>query len=141
MITPDLIQVNTPIELKTIDRQAQNRQKTKTPRKYAKHGQSNLINPNKQAVDYADVLKSIVNPAFYDMYEGRQHHFSQVYTTNVLLFLDERGNIKSMKVNTSSGNKEFDQLALDVLSQSTPLPPPPKIVVDEGITWSFSNGR
>lgn len=105
------------------------------------HGAGN--NTKLKPVDlknYADKVKSVVDPIFYAMYQEQSGTFSKVYTTEVLLFPDKYGRILSMKVITRSGNPKFDSLALAALRDAGSIPAPPDQLIKEGIIWTFCNG-
>ncbi|GIL18194.1 MAG: hypothetical protein BroJett040_19450 [Oligoflexia bacterium] len=54
---------------------------------------------------------------------------------------DERGNLLSNDIYRSSGNPSFDEIALETVQKSAPVPPPPekfvRILSSEGILFGF----
>lgn len=114
-----------------------------TPPKPLIPGSGQNVNTIKKKIkleDYTDRVKSVVDPVFYKMYNLVQTHFIKKYTTEVLLFPTKSGRIATMKINHSSGNKEFDDLALKALMEVGVIPEPPPELITEGILWTFSNG-
>lgn len=51
--------------------------------------------------------------------------------------LDRVGNVLSMRVVKGSGDPAFDEAALAMLRRSNPVPPPPPLVADEGLTFTL----
>jgi periplasmic protein TonB len=51
--------------------------------------------------------------------------------------LDRSGHILSSKVARSSGDAAFDEAALAMLKRSDPVPTPPPLVADEGLTFTL----
>lgn len=47
------------------------------------------------------------------------------YRAQVRVMIDERGYVIDKKIQTSSGNPAFDDVVLDTIEKSSPLPPPP----------------
>jgi colicin import membrane protein len=100
---------------------------------------SELTGLNKlQAEDYyGDVYNHIMNnwsaPAYFK---------NRNLKTNVMVRLDENGNVLSKDIVKSSGNTGFDELVLNAIQKSSPVPPPPakfsRIVSVEGIMLRFS---
>jgi TonB family protein len=55
----------------------------------------------------------------------------------VSFVLDRTGRVLSSNVVKSSGDASFDAAALAMIQRSDPVPPPPPIVADEGLTFSL----
>jgi periplasmic protein TonB len=55
----------------------------------------------------------------------------------VSFVLDRIGHILSKRVAKGSGDSSFDAAALDMLQRSDPVPPPPPLIADEGLTFSL----
>lgn len=51
--------------------------------------------------------------------------------------LDRLGHVLSMKIVEGSGDPAFDQAALDMIKRSDPVPAPPPLIADEGLTFSL----
>ena len=51
--------------------------------------------------------------------------------------IDRTGHIISSTIVQGSGYPEFDQAALDMLKRSDPVPAPPPLVADEGLTFTL----
>jgi periplasmic protein TonB len=51
--------------------------------------------------------------------------------------LDRMGHVVSWRVVKSSGDAAFDAAALAMLQRSDPVPPPPPLVADEGLTFTM----
>jgi TonB family protein len=51
--------------------------------------------------------------------------------------LDRVGHVLSMRIVEGSGDAAFDQAALDMIKRSDPVPAPPPLVADEGLTFSL----
>jgi periplasmic protein TonB len=51
--------------------------------------------------------------------------------------LDRRGHLVTMSVTKSSGDPAFDDAALAMLRRSDPLPAPPPLVADQGLTFTL----
>ena len=51
--------------------------------------------------------------------------------------IDRTGHVISSKVVQGSGYPEFDQAALDMLKRSDPVPAPPPLIADEGLTFTL----
>ncbi len=80
------------------------------------------------------VDKSIAaNPELRAKFEG--------LNAEVELRLDRDGNVKGIWLPKRSGNKDFDQAAMDTLTNASPLPPPPEDLFKDGNTlkifWDF----
>jgi TonB family protein len=88
--------------------------------------------------DYADELKAKVDPIWYAKMQPIIPKLSRVYTTNVLLFLDKYGNVRSVKIMQSSGRSDIDQAALETFKEVGRLPKPPESLIKEGIIWDFT---
>lgn len=63
------------------------------------------------------------------------------YKAQVLLKIDDRGNILSRQIARSSGNPSYDEEVLATIDRSAPFPPPPEkfisIVMTDGILIGF----
>ena len=55
----------------------------------------------------------------------------------VAFTLDRLGHVVSSKIVRGSGDPAFDQAALAMMAKADPLPPPPPLVADEGLTFSI----
>jgi TonB family protein len=55
----------------------------------------------------------------------------------VSFVLDRTGHILSSSVVRSSGDASFDEAALAMLKRSDPVPPPPPLIADEGLTFTL----
>ncbi len=53
----------------------------------------------------------------------------------VLFTLDRRGHIVSASVKRSSGQSVFDEAALAMMKRADPVPAPPPVLADEGLTF------
>jgi len=49
--------------------------------------------------------------------------------------LDRVGHVISKRIVKGSGDPSFDAAALDMLQRSNPVPPPPPLVADEGLSF------
>ena len=63
----------------------------------------------------------------------------------VNLLLDRTGRVVSTSIAKSSGHAAFDEAAVAMVQRASPLPAPPPLVADEGLTFSlpvnFRSGR
>jgi TonB family protein len=50
--------------------------------------------------------------------------------------IDRTGHVLSASVVTGSGDKSFDDAAVAMVKRSDPVPPPPPLVADEGLTFT-----
>jgi periplasmic protein TonB len=55
----------------------------------------------------------------------------------VSFVLDRLGHIVSSQVVTGSGDQSFDNAAIAMLQRSDPVPPPPPLVADQGLTFTL----
>jgi periplasmic protein TonB len=55
----------------------------------------------------------------------------------VSFVLDRLGHVLSKRVVKGSGDAAFDAAALEMLQRSDPVPPPPPLVADDGLTFSL----
>jgi TonB family protein len=55
----------------------------------------------------------------------------------VSFVLDRTGRILSSNVVRGSGDASFDEAALATLRRSNPVPPPPPLVADEGLSFTM----
>lgn len=118
-------------------RPGENRRK-KSTKGDEKITQGSVNTPPVKLQDYADQLKSVVDPVWYAKVKSILPEVNTYFETNVLIFLDRDGNIVSVKIIKSSGNETFDNVATDTLKQISKLPKPPESLIKEGIIWSFS---
>jgi periplasmic protein TonB len=51
--------------------------------------------------------------------------------------LDRNGHVLSTRIVKGSGDTSFDDAALAMLQRSNPVPPPPPLVADEGLTFTL----
>lgn len=54
---------------------------------------------------------------------------------SVFFTLDRRGHVVSYSVKHSSGHQAFDDAALAMMKRADPVPPPPPVIADEGLTF------
>jgi TonB family protein len=54
----------------------------------------------------------------------------------VAFSIDRLGHLLSSKIVKSSGDVSFDEAALSMLKRSDPLPPPPPLVADDGLSFT-----
>lgn len=87
---------------------------------------------------YANQLKVVVDPVWYRNIAPYLGKTGKNYFTEVLIFLDKSGNVRSVKILKSSGYSEVDQVALNTFREIATLPKPPEVLVKEGIIWTFS---
>jgi protein TonB len=55
----------------------------------------------------------------------------------VNITLDRLGRVVSISIAASSGDPVYDQAALSMLRRSDPMPPPPPLVADEGLSFTM----
>jgi TonB family protein len=55
----------------------------------------------------------------------------------VSFMLDRLGHVVAKRIIKGSGDAAFDAAALDMLQRSDPVPPPPPLVADDGLTFSL----
>lgn len=55
----------------------------------------------------------------------------------VIFTLDRAGHVVTAQVSKSAGEPAFDNAALDMMKRSDPVPPPPPLVADEGLTFEI----
>ena len=55
----------------------------------------------------------------------------------VSFVLDRLGHVVAKRIIKGSGDAAFDAAALDMLQRSDPVPPPPPLVADDGLTFSL----
>ena len=55
----------------------------------------------------------------------------------VTFALDRTGHILSSSVTRSSGDASFDEAALAMLKRSDPVPAPPALIADEGLSFTL----
>ena len=55
----------------------------------------------------------------------------------VSFVLDRPGHVLSSSVVTGSGDPAFDAAALAMLQRANPVPPPPPLVADDGLTFTL----
>ena len=55
----------------------------------------------------------------------------------VSFVLDRMGHVISKRIVKGSGDAAFDAAALDMLQRSDPVPAPPPLVADDGLTFSL----
>jgi protein TonB len=51
--------------------------------------------------------------------------------------LDRMGHVVSSRIVKGSGDASFDQAALDMLQRSDPVPSPPELVAEEGLSFTM----
>ncbi len=51
--------------------------------------------------------------------------------------LDRAGHVLSASIVQSSGDKSFDEAALAMMRRADPVPPPPALVADDGLTFTM----
>lgn len=89
---------------------------------------------------YANQLKLAVDPVWYRNMQPYIQKNNKKYYTEVLILIDKRGNIKTVKVIKSSGYLEIDNVAIATLREVSVLPAPPTAIIKDGIIWEFSTG-
>jgi TonB family protein len=55
----------------------------------------------------------------------------------VSFVLDRVGNVLSTRIVKGSGDSSFDAAALAMLQRANPVPPPPPLVADQGLTFTL----
>jgi TonB family protein len=55
----------------------------------------------------------------------------------VSFVLDREGNVLSTRVTKGSGDSSFDTAALAMVRRANPVPPPPALVADQGLTFTL----
>jgi periplasmic protein TonB len=55
----------------------------------------------------------------------------------VSFVLDRMGHVLSERIDTGSGDPAFDDAALAMLKRADPVPPPPPLVADDGLTFTL----
>lgn len=89
---------------------------------------------------YALQVKAIVDPIFYakamPIYGGKKIYRE----TKLLIFVDEYGSIRGIKVLETSGDAKFDNLTVETFQEAAVLPNPPEVVIKEGIEWTLTVG-
>lgn len=63
----------------------------------------------------------------------RQQKAAEIY---VRFTLDRLGHVLSTSIEKSSGDSVFDQAALAMVRRSDPVPPPPPLVADDGLSFT-----
>ena len=74
------------------------------------------------------------------MKTGRSIASDSNHITSLEIFLDEKGEIVDVSVNSPSGVRELDNAAIKTFNQAGPFPNPPKGMLKQGkakIKWSF----
>jgi len=66
-----------------------------------------------------------------------ENHAAEGAQVVVSFALDRAGHVLSSRIVTGSGDPDFDAAALAMLERANPVPPPPPIVADEGLTFSL----
>lgn len=61
----------------------------------------------------------------------------QAATVVVNFALDRMGHVLSSRIVKGSGDASFDQAALDMLQRSDPVPAPPELVAEEGLSFTM----
>lgn len=56
---------------------------------------------------------------------------------HIVFTLDRTGHVLSARVAQTAGDPAFDDAALDMMKRSDPVPPPPPLVADEGLTFEI----
>ena len=51
--------------------------------------------------------------------------------------LDRAGHVLSSRIVTGSGDTAFDAAALAMLERANPVPPPPPVVADDGLSFTL----
>jgi periplasmic protein TonB len=60
---------------------------------------------------------------------------TKAVTVRVGFVIDRRGHVLSMRVIEGSGEPAYDDAALEMIRKSDPVPPPPPVEADEGLTF------
>lgn len=76
--------------------------------------------------------------AYLDKHKRYPQQSSQKNVRIVVGFeLDRLGHVISSKIVESSGDAAFDAAAIDMVKRSDPVPAPPPLIADEGLTFSL----
>ncbi len=81
-----------------------------------------------QRMTFGEIKRRLILP---------EHLKKRSLAAAVFLKMDENGRVTDLEVRRSSGNAEFDQLALDAIRKSEPLPTPPLEAVHDGMLVDF----
>ncbi len=133
------IEVNILESSKKVD-QAPILPKLPTSPKYAKLGRGASSQEKEQEIDltdYANQLKSIVDPVWVSKISPYQSKLKHQYEIIVLLFVQKSGKIRAILIKKGSGDSELDKLALDTFREIGNVPIPPESVVEHGIEWDL----
>lgn len=71
---------------------------------------------------------------------GRRIPASDMYTTSLMITMDEKGEIVKVQVKSSSGVRELDDAAIESFNKAGPFPNPPSGMLSDGkatIEWGF----
>jgi TonB family protein len=71
----------------------------------------------------------------YKRYPSDRRALSAQVTVSFVL--DRLGHILSSRIVRGSGDPAFDDAAIDMLQRANPVPPPPPLVADDGLTFSL----
>lgn len=138
--SPTPIELNIAIVEQKIQK-SKNLAKNKTYAKSLISRRSQIGNHKVNITDYALRLKSLIDPMWLEYVESHVPPFKRVYTTILLININEYGKILNMRVLKSSGDSVFDETVLNCIKGAGDLPDqPPESVLTSGIEWSFSNG-
>lgn len=86
-------------------------------------------------MEYYQEIKSRIDKQFNKFLKDKT--FSHGLKVKILCGADAKGNILNPSIKQSSGDIEFDQLAISVLLNLKKLPEPPKEIVDEVVSEGF----
>jgi protein TonB len=76
--------------------------------------------------------------AHFDKYKGYPpDRWMQRAEVVVSFALDRTGHVLATRIVKGSGDPSFDNAALAMLQRSDPVPPPPPLVADEGLTFTL----
>ena len=85
---------------------------------------------------YGSILASTIKKSFY-LPESFKHSQAKL-SVPVIMVIDDKGELLSVKLSGTSGNDVYDQAAIASIRNSTPLPKPPKELANEPIQFNFN---
>ena len=76
--------------------------------------------------------------AHLDKHKRYPHERSQKSAEIYVRFtLDRMGHVLSISIEKGSGDTAFDEAALAMVKRSDPVPPPPPLIADEGLSFTL----
>lgn len=94
--------------------------------------------PEVSIKDYADLLKSIVDPVWVSNLEPYKSQLNQIYEIIVLLSVNKSGTITNIRITKSSGVRALDQLAINTFKEIGSIPNPLEVIVKDGLEWTLT---